>query len=203
MGRILYRVRLMHFRLPIIALALILTACARVAPADLSAGAFLEKFAPYCGQAYQGQIVSDDPEDEAWRSETVIAELETCTDENLRIPVYVGDDFSRTWLIGLNDDGRLALRHQHLHEDGTPDAITMYGGKSSGASDATRQVFPADRKTMDLFEAQDIPESKANIWAMEIDPDAQMLAYELKRPNRYFRIEFDLSKPVEAPARPE
>jgi hypothetical protein len=34
-----------------------------------------------------------------------------------------------------------------------------------------------------------------NVWAMEVHP-ARMFAYELRRPGRFFRVEFDLSRPV-------
>ncbi|MGB3624889.1 MAG: hypothetical protein WA989_03615 [Henriciella sp.] len=192
----------MYLRFFVLVLAIALPACDREIPADLSADQFLANIQPYCGASYEGMIVSDDPEDDDWRAETIIADFETCTDTGLRIPLHVGDDHSRTWLVALNDDGRLALRHQHNHEDGTPDALTLYGGKSSGASTATRQVFPADKKTMDLFEADDIPESKHKIWAMEIDPDEDLFVYELERPERHFRVEFDLSNPVESPGEP-
>lgn len=192
----------MYFRLSFIALALTAAACERVPPADLSADQFLANVEPYCGASYQGTVVSDDPQDEEWRRQTIIADFESCTDTGLVIPLHVGDDHSRTWLVGLNDDGRLALRHQHNHEDGTPDALTMYGGKSSGASTATRQVFPADKKTMDLFDAEDIPESKKNVWSMEIEPEGDVFIYELERPERFFRVEFDLSSPVESPGDP-
>ena len=190
----------MLMRYSVLALAIAVSACGDEPPADLSADEFMANVQPYCGKAYQGTIVSDDPQDEDWRNETLIAEFETCTQTALRIPVHVGDDHSRTWLVALNDDGRLALRHQHNHEDGTPDALTMYGGKSSGASTSTRQVFPVDKKTMALFDAEGIPESKDNIWAMEINPEASLFIYELERPGRHFRAEFDLSTPVEAPA---
>ncbi|MEM5515901.1 hypothetical protein WNY37_02995 [Henriciella sp. AS95] len=192
----------MFFRLSAIALAMTVSACDRTTPADLSADEFLANVQPYCGQSYQGTITSDDPQDEDWRGETIIADFETCTETGLRIPLHVGDDHSRTWLVALNDDGRLALRHQHNHEDGSPDALSLYGGKSSGASNATRQVFPADRKTMDLFDAEDIPESKHNIWTMEIDPEDDIFVYDLHRPERHFRVEFDLSAPVESPGKP-
>ncbi|MEQ9315522.1 MAG: hypothetical protein RLN72_06695 [Henriciella sp.] len=192
----------MFLRFCLVAIALILPACDRQIPADLSADEFLANVQPFCGNSYEGRIVSDDPQDEDWRSETLIADFETCTETGLIIPLHVGDDHSRTWLVALNDDGRLALRHQHNHEDGTPDALTLYGGKSSGASTATRQEFPADKKTMDLFDAEGIPESKHNIWAMEIQADDRIFIYELKRPGREFRAEFDLSTPVESPGEP-
>lgn len=192
----------MYIRSLILLLALSLTACDRETPAHVAAGDFIANVQPYCGAAYEGTVVSDDPQDETWRDETIIADFRTCTPDGLRIPLHVGDDHSRTWLVALNDDGRLALRHQHNHQDGTPDVLTLYGGKSSGASTATRQVFPADRKSMDLFKAEGIPDSRHNVWSMEIHPDEDKFAYQLKRPGRFFRVEFDLTQPVDVPADP-
>ena len=43
--------------------------------------------------------------------------------------------------------------------------------------------------------------STTNVWAMEHLP-GKLFAYELKRPGRFLRVEFDLSKEVAAPAAP-
>ena len=40
-----------------------------------------------------------------------------------------------------------------------------------------------------------------NVWAVEVIP-GRTFAYELRRPNRFFRVEFDLTKPVAAPPAP-
>ncbi|RIJ24287.1 hypothetical protein D1224_08610 [Henriciella barbarensis] len=192
----------MLMRFAISGAALLLAACQQEAPADLGSSEFLSNLQPYCGNAYAGRVVSDDPEDAAWASQAIIADFDYCTEAAARIPLHVGEDHSRMWLLALGDDGRMALRHRHTHADGSPDAVTMYGGKSSDASTVTRQEFPADDRTKALFDAEGIPVSKANVWAMEIHPDQDMLAYELKRPERFFRVEFDLSQPVEAPADP-
>ena len=192
----------MLLRFAISGTALLLTACQQEAPAELGGTEFLSSVKPYCGNAYLGRVVSNDPQDAEWASQAVIADFEYCTETAARIPLHVGEDHSRMWLLALGDDGRIALRHRHTHEDGSPDALTMYGGKSSDSSDATRQEFPADQRTKDLFDAEEIPVSKTNVWAMEIHPDQDMFAYELKRPERFFRVEFDVSQPVEAPADP-
>ncbi|QYJ01716.1 hypothetical protein KUV46_04790 [Thalassovita mediterranea] len=192
----------MFLRFAIPGAALLLAACQQEAPAELGGDAFLASLEPYCGNAYLGRVVSDDPQDAEWASQAVIADFDYCTATAARIPLHVGEDHSRMWLLALGEDGRIALRHRHTHEDGTPDALTMYGGKASNVSDATRQEFPADQRTKDLFDAEEIPVSKTNVWAMEIHPDQDMFAYELKRPERFFRVEFDLSQPVEAPADP-
>jgi hypothetical protein len=42
--------------------------------------------------------------------------------------------------------------------------------------------------------------SVENVWAVEVS--AERFAYELKRPNRHFRVEFDMTAPVAAPPPP-
>lgn len=43
--------------------------------------------------------------------------------------------------------------------------------------------------------------SITNVWAREIAPGA-VFAYELRRPGRFLRVEFDLSRPVAPPPPP-
>jgi len=56
-------------------------------------------------------------------------------------------------------------------------------------------MFPVDAFSIDLFNAGNAAVSTTNVWAMEVHP-GRMFAYELRRPNRHFRVEFDLTKPV-------
>ena len=124
-----------------------------------------------------------------------------CSEDEIRIPLHVGDNRSRTWVIH-RVDGRLALHHDHRHEDGNPDVLTWYGGSSNDQASGSRMNFPADEATRTLFDAEGIPQSKDNVWAVEVRPSHTLFAYELKRPNRFFRVEFDTSKPVETPPAP-
>jgi hypothetical protein len=80
--------------------------------------------------------------------------------------------------------------------------LTQYGGFAATPADALRQEFPADQATKDLFDRENIPVSKSNVWAVEIDASSSLFAYELRRPNRFLRVEFDMSKPVAAPPTP-
>jgi hypothetical protein len=93
--------------------------------------------------------------------------------------------------------GGLRLKHDHRHADGTPDAITQYGGDARGTGSGNRQSFPADSHTVSLN-----PVYKTNVWTMEID--RARFAYELVRvgTDRRFRVEFDLTRPVSAPPAP-
>ena len=76
--------------------------------------------------------------------------------------------------------------------------LTQYGGDTANSGSATRQEFPADEHSKQLFRANNIPVSVDNVWAVEVHPGATF-AYELRRPNRHFRVEFDLTRPVPAP----
>jgi hypothetical protein len=40
-----------------------------------------------------------------------------------------------------------------------------------------------------------------NVWAVEVEPGA-LFAYELRRPGRFFRVEFDLKRPIAPPPPP-
>ena len=116
-----------------------------------------------------------------------------------KITGTAGDDRSRTWVVTRRTDG-LTLKHDHRHEDGSEDRLTLYGGDSAAPGSARRQEFPADAYSKALFVREKIPVSTANVWAIEVGP--AVFAYELRRPGRYFRVEFDLARPVPAPPRP-
>ncbi|MNV60455.1 hypothetical protein D3C71_1529170 [compost metagenome] len=133
----------------------------------------------------------------------LVMHVRGCADpgHELRIPFHVGDDHSRTWVLTRTEHG-LRLKHDHRHADGSPDAITLYGGDSKPPGTAERQQFPADGESVAMFRRADMLASTHNTWAMEIEPD-QRFVYELTRPEgRRFRVEFDLSKPVALPPAP-
>lgn len=181
------------------AIALVLAACATApsGPPDLP---FAEGLAAACGKAFEGRVVSQDAADDEWRENRLVVHVRDCEPGVFRLPLSVGEDRSRTWVLSMTGpEGGWELRHVHRHEDGSLDTLTSYGGYSISDPAAARQEFPADQSTKDLFDREGIPVSKANVWAVEVRSGQQMFAYELKRPERFFRVEVDLSKPVEIP----
>lgn len=162
------------------------------------ANEFMSRTGLLCGHAYEGKIVSDDAVDDAWRAERVVMDVQCIDKNNIRIPLHVGDNRSRTWVL-TQDKDVIELRHDHRHEDGSEDTLTQYGGFASENSSGSRQNFPADQSTKDLFDREGIPVSKQNTWAIEVRPTHNMFAYELSRPERFFRVEFDTSKPIDRP----
>ena len=144
--------------------------------------------------------MSDDAADEEWRQSRIVMHVQDCEPGRIRIPLSVGEDRSRTWILSTTGEGGAwELRHVHRHEDGSLDALTSYGGYSISGPAEPRQEFPADQSTKDLFDREEIPISKTNVWAVEVRSGSHLFAYELKRPERFFRVEFDLTQPVEIP----
>jgi hypothetical protein len=124
-----------------------------------------------------------------------------CREDEIEIPFHVGEDRSRTWGLARTATG-LRLKHDHRHEDGSSDEVTMYGGDTTVAGSAVRQEFPVDAESIALFERLGNKDSQTNTWAMEIEP-RQRFRYELSRPNgRLFQVEFDLTTPVSVPPAP-
>lgn len=184
--------------LRIAALVLALGACA-ASQADSPQDTFFARIAAVCGQAFEGRVVTTDAADAAFASQRLVMHVRQCGKQEVRIPFHVGEDRSRTWVVTRTQAG-LRLKHDHRHEDGSEDALTQYGGDTLDAGTAERQEFPADDFSKQLFAANNIPVSMENVWAMEIRPG--VFAYELRRPNRHFRVEFDLGRPVPAPPAP-
>lgn len=150
-----------------------------------------------CGQAFEGRIVESEPPDESFMGKQLVMHVRECEIGEIRIPFYVGENRSRTWVVTTTATG-LRLKHDHRHEDGTEDAITQYGGDTPGRGTAVVQDFHADAFTADL-----VPTAATNVWTIEVD-SGRMFAYALRREgtDRRFRVEFDLQRPIETPPPP-
>ena len=181
-----------------LALACLAASLAEAAPVD----DFLAAIRGHCGKAYAGRIVANEPAtpDDPFTGKLLVMHVRECGDEVLRIPFHVGHDRSRTWVLTRTPTG-LRLKHDHRHEDGKPDSLTMYGGDTAAPGSASRQAFPVDAESRALFQREGRQVSLTNVWAMEIEPGRRFV-YELARPGRLFRVEFDLARPVELPPAP-
>ncbi|WP_438729309.1 hypothetical protein ACR9YC_02300 [Parasphingorhabdus sp. DH2-15] len=173
-----------------------------------AADTFYASLMALCGKAYAGKLTSNDPQDSDFAGANMVMHVAACDAEQIAIPFHVempsetaGTQWnrSRTWVIHHTENG-LSLHHVHRHEDGKEDSVSRYGGTVAKAGQATRQEFPVDQFSIDLFNANDLAASVTNVWAVDVN-DTQF-AYELKREGRFFRVEFDLTKPVEAPPPP-
>lgn len=190
----------MSFR-PIAALsavALLITGCATSTPTNPQ-DQFLAQIKQHCGKAYAGRVVSSDAADDEMRGKPLIMHVRGCYADRVEIPFHVGTDRSRTWIIRRTADG-LQLKHDHRHEDGSADTGTMYGGETAYAGSANSQRFPIDAESIASFRANKLDRSVTNIWG--VDHDGKTFAYELRRADRFFRVEFDLTQPMPVPPTP-
>ena len=183
--------------------------CAGCSPADSPESAqalrdaadpqllFWDALTELCGQAYAGSVTANVPPDESFEGQTIVMHVRECETGLIRVPFHIGEDRSRTWVITSTAVG-LSLEHDHRHEDGAEDDLTLYGGDTQGRGEATLQSFPADAYTADL-----VPAAASNVWTLEIERGA-LFVYELRREgsDRHFRVEFDLSNEVATPPPP-
>lgn len=151
-----------------------------------------------CGKAFAGTVAAAPEDDTTFKGKALVMHVRACERNRIRIPFFVGDDRSRTWVLTRRANGRILLKHDHRHADGTPDKVTMYGGWTTNSGSAIRQMFPADQETTDL-----IPLAATNAWWIDLVP-GDFFAYNLRRmgTERYFSIKFDLKTEIKAPAPP-
>jgi len=181
------------------------SACGSTAPmhAAAPADAFFVGLKSLCDKAYAGRVKVDMPPsaNNPFAGKVLTMHVRECSDDVLRIPFHVGDDRSRTWVLTRTATG-LRLKHDHRHQDGSDDKLTMYGGDTAAPGTAMRQAFPVDAESIGLFQREGSAASVTNTWAMTLVP-GKTFVYELSRPGgRLFQVEFDLTRPVTAPPPP-
>lgn len=191
--------------------------------APLTQDAYWAALSSHCGKAFAGSLVSNDEADAEFADAEMVMHVRTCDEGKITVPFHVkinGEwDRSRTWVFtrnicGAEDGGSVTcgvyLKHDHRHEDGESDDVTMYGGfGTSEGSSAGSQDFPVDEFSVEMFEREGLTASVTNVWTVEVDAaetEAPQFAYQLKRTveggapeDRFFRVEFDLSEEVYAP----
>jgi len=150
-----------------------------------------------CGKAYPGVVAEAPAGDTTFAGKALVMHVRECGDSVIRIPLHVGANRSRTWVL-TRTAGGLRLKHDHRHEDGSEDAITRYGGDLRDPREPGLLEFPAD-----TFTARLIPAARTNVWTVAVVPGRHFV-YALRREgtDRRFRLEFDLTAPIAAPPPP-
>lgn len=156
---------------------------------------FWQNLQQHCGKAYEGRL-ADGVSAAGFDGHRLVMHVRSCDENTIRIPFFVGEDRSRTWVLTYND-GIITLKHDHRLEDGSEDEVTQYGGTSSNGGFTNLQFFPADVET-----AERIGYASSNIWWITLDEAS--FSYNLRRlgSNTMFSVLFDLSNTVEAPEAP-
>ena len=150
-----------------------------------------------CGKSFAGTVAAAPADDTTFKGKQLVMSVISCEKNVIKIPFFVGEDKSRTWVL-TKKKGRILLKHDHRHEDGKPDKVTMYGGWTSNAGSPTRQMFPADEETVKV-----IPAAASNVWWIDL-VEGDFFSYNLRRmgTDRFFSIKFDLKNPIEFNEKP-
>lgn len=154
---------------------------------------FWQQLKQHCGKTYQGIVTSGATANDGFSGKRLVMHVLSCSEDQLLIPFNVGENRSRTWILTKVKD-RIELKHDHRHEDGTNDAVTMYGGSTTNSGLPSIAVFHADQITVTT-----IPAAATNVWWITINNTT--FTYNLRRigSDRLFTVTFDITKPIEKP----
>jgi hypothetical protein len=151
----------------------------------------------HCGNAYEGRLVLEPEGDDMLDGdETLIVHFRECSENEMKVPFHIekpdGWDRSRTWVYTRDDQG-LELRHDHRHEDGTEEETTWYGGRSETQGTAQQQEF---------IYAEAPADAPPRGWRIQIRPHDTYVYGTFRGDDYNWRVDFDLSTPVEVPPAP-
>jgi len=154
---------------------------------------FFAHLTALCGRAFRGEatLVSG-PGFEG----DMIMHVRRCEADEVQIPLHVGENRSRTWIITRTAQG-LRLKHDHRLEDGSDDPVTQYGGDATEMGSATQQSFPADAFTAEL-----LPEAATNVWTITLAPGERLVYHLTRNGEPRATFEFDLTDEVDPPPAP-
>jgi hypothetical protein len=153
---------------------------------------FFNELKKHCGNAYEGKAISGG-DNETFANKKLVMHVRSCKKNKIYIPFFVGEDKSRTWVLTLKGN-RILLKHDHRHENGKPDKVTMYGGWTTNTGSPAMQVFPADQETAKLIDY-----AAPNVWWMTVDKTS--FTYNLRRmgTDRLFIVKFDFTDKLVSP----
>ncbi|MDR1684274.1 MAG: hypothetical protein LBR90_02280 [Elusimicrobiota bacterium] len=150
---------------------------------------FFDELKKHCGNAYEGAETAGGG---AFGGEKLVMHVRSCKKNEIKIPFFVGENKSRTWILTLKG-GKILLKHDHRHQDGTPEeGNTMYGGPAVTQGSKELQIFPADQQTLDM-----LPATIGNVWWIELSETS--FTYNLRRvtTDRHVAAKFDFSKKLQ------
>lgn len=150
-------------------------------PRDL----FWERLQALCETAAEGELLQA-PDQQILPGQRLVVHFWECGDDEIRFPLHVDDNRSRTWVLIRHAD-HLELRHDHRIEDGSEDTNTWYGATTLAPGSAGRQEFVTQRGEI------------SSGWAIEIEPGVHFTYGTIRNGEWRHHLEFDLQNPIALP----
>jgi len=163
---------------------------ARLVAAASTHDGFWSNLQALCESAAEGRLLaSPEGDTQIDPAARLVVHFRECGEDELRFPLHVGENRSRTWVFIRHAD-HLELRHDHRHQDGTEEGNTWYGATTLAPGSATRQEFVSDR------------DGVLGGWRVEIEPGVRYTYGTIRDGQWRHHLEFDLTRPVDAPPLP-
>ncbi|MGB5292679.1 MAG: hypothetical protein WBN41_14645, partial [Lysobacterales bacterium] len=66
---------------------------------------FFARIKSLCGSKFEGKSVFPEDPGDGFRDKLLVALVQTCSADEIRIPFIVGEDHSRTWILKKTSEG--------------------------------------------------------------------------------------------------
>lgn len=96
---------------------------------------FLDNLASLCGKSFEARKLFLYQAGIAGPIKNFVMHVTVCDNDKVHIPFNLNEGHSRTWMFFTDEKG-LRFGHDHRHEDGTPEDLTLYGGYADGSGSA-------------------------------------------------------------------
>lgn len=170
-------------------IALLMASLTFAFPIDDPRDEFWNRLRALCESAAAGQVLQIPPGDTQLAMDArLVVHFWECSDTELRFPLHVDENRSRTWVFIRHAD-HFELRHDHRNADGTEQATTWYGATTVAAGTAERQEFVTVRG------------ETTGGWAVEIVPGRRFTYGTIRNGAWRHHLQFDLTAPVAVPPR--
>ena len=146
---------------------------------------FWQNLQSLCESAAEGALLQA-PDEQILPGQRLVVHFWECGDEELRFPLHVDENRSRTWVL-IHRGDHLELRHDHRNPDGTEESNTWYGATTLEPGSGNRQEFVTRRGEV------------YGGWAMEIEPGVHFTYGTIRDGEWRHHLEFDLTTPVDLP----
>jgi hypothetical protein len=159
----------------VVVLVLALAACDGDSPFhDDPRSLFFQEVAALCGMEFVGRTELAPISDEIFSPSPLTLLIEECDETEIRIRFGVGEDFTRSWLLRLEEGHNLLFLQGRRESSNGPALGQLWGGWATDEGSAFKQAFPdfTVGRASTALRAQ-------RIWRFELDPVNRVIVYHV------------------------